>query len=88
VAEFGVQPAAESEFLPGLRDGRAADAEHILCGTVVPITTLVWQAEAGVIAGGVTIDSNNAGFNGTGFANFPVTGGSLQWNNVDGGSVD
>lgn len=44
------------------------------------------QAEAGVIAGGVTIDSNNAGFNGTGFANFPTTGGSLQFNNVAGGS--
>jgi fibronectin type 3 domain-containing protein len=44
------------------------------------------QAEAGTIAGGVTIDSNNAGFNGTGFANFPTTGGSLQFSSVAGGS--
>jgi fibronectin type 3 domain-containing protein len=44
------------------------------------------QAEAGTIAGGVTIDSNNAGFNGTGFANFPTTGGSLTFNSVAGGS--
>jgi fibronectin type 3 domain-containing protein len=44
------------------------------------------QAEAGTIGGGVTIDSNNAGFNGTGFANFPTTGGFLQFSNVNGGS--
>jgi hypothetical protein len=48
--------------------------------------TNIIQAEAGTIAGGVTIDSNNAGFNGTGFANFPTTGGSLQFSSVDGGS--
>jgi hypothetical protein len=44
------------------------------------------QAEAGTYGGGTTIDSNNAGFNGTGFANFPTTGGYLQFNNVAGGS--
>jgi hypothetical protein len=44
------------------------------------------QAEAGTIGGGTTIDSNNAGFNGTGFANFSTTGGFLQFNSVNGGS--
>ena len=43
-----------------------------------------YQAEVGVLAGGTAIESNNSGFNGTGFANFPLTGGSLQWSNVDG----
>jgi lysophospholipase L1-like esterase len=43
-----------------------------------------YEAENGVIAGGVTIDSNNAGFHGTGFANFPTSGGTLTFNNVDG----
>ncbi|MCW1925718.1 fibronectin type III domain-containing protein [Luteolibacter arcticus] len=35
--------------------------------------------------GGSTLDSNNIGFNGTGFINFPVTGGFLQFVNVGGG---
>lgn len=43
-----------------------------------------YPAESALAAGGVTIDSNNGGFNGAGFANFPLTGGSLSFNNVDG----
>jgi hypothetical protein len=46
-----------------------------------PIT---YQAESAVAAGGVTIDTNNAGYNGTGFANFPTSGGTLTFNNVNG----
>lgn len=49
-------------------------------------TTTTIQAESATWGGGVTIDSNNAGFNGTGFANFPVSGGYLQFNNVNGGA--
>jgi hypothetical protein len=56
---------------------------NVTVNTSAPTT---YQAESGVIAGGVTIDSNNAGFNGTGFANFPTTGGSLQFNSVAGGT--
>lgn len=52
-------------------------------GTVIPPGD-TYQAESGVIAGGVTIDTNNSGFNGTGFANFPASGGTLTFNNVDG----
>jgi len=44
------------------------------------------QAEAGTYGGGVTMDTNNAGFKGTGFANFPATGGYLQFSGVAGGS--
>ncbi len=36
--------------------------------------------------GGVTLDNNNAGFNGTGFINFPTTGGFLQFTNINGGA--
>jgi aryl-phospho-beta-D-glucosidase BglC (GH1 family) len=46
------------------------------------------QAESGVAGGGVTFDTSNAGYNGTGFANFPTSGGTLTFNNVSstGGS--
>jgi hypothetical protein len=54
-------------------------------GTGGGVTNTI-QAEAGTVGGGTTIDSNNAGFNGTGFANFSTTGGFLQFNNVAGGS--
>ncbi len=50
----------------------------------IPAATV--QSEAGTYGGGVTIDSNNAGFNGTGFANFPVTGGYLQFSGINGGA--
>jgi len=56
---------------------------NITTGGTTP-TSDTYQAEAGTIAGGVTIDSNNAGFHGTGFANFPTTGGTLTFNGVDG----
>ncbi len=47
-------------------------------------TADTYQAESATAAGGVTIDSNNTGFNGTGFANFPTTGGTLTFSNVAG----
>lgn len=54
--------------------------------TVVTPGAVTVQAEAGVVAGGVTIDNNRLGFHGTGFANFPVTAGSLQFSGIDGGA--
>ena len=72
---------------PGFYLGTGMAAQPAANITYVGGTTPVgdvYQAEAGVLAGGTVIESNNAGFNGTGFANFPTTGGSLQWNNVDG----
>ncbi len=47
----------------------------------VPAGAVTIQAESGTITNG-TFDSNNAGFNGTGFANLAVTGGSLQFSNI------
>ena len=49
-------------------------------------TTTTIQAESGLVGGLATIDSDNAGFTGTGFANFPGTGGFLQFSSVGGGS--
>jgi rhamnogalacturonan endolyase len=43
-----------------------------------------YQAESASIGGGVTIDNDRSGFNGAGFANFPVNGGIAQWSGVDG----
>jgi arabinan endo-1,5-alpha-L-arabinosidase len=51
-----------------------------------PAGTTVLQAESASFGGGATADSNNAGFNGTGFINFPATGGFVQFNNVGGGT--
>lgn len=48
-------------------------------GTTIP-------AENAVLAGGVTIDTERAGFNGAGYLNFPPTGGSAQFNGINGGT--
>ncbi|MEO6085793.1 MAG: alpha-L-fucosidase [Umezawaea sp.] len=45
-----------------------------------------YQAEQAVLGGGASVESNNAGFTGAGFVNFPASGGSLQLTNVDGGA--
>lgn len=42
------------------------------------------QAESAVLAGGVLAESNNAGFHGTGFLNFPTTGGSARFDGIAG----
>ena len=49
-------------------------------------TNPVLQAENASFGGGATADSNNAGFNSTGFINFPASGGFVQFNNVNGGA--
>jgi hypothetical protein len=38
------------------------------------------------VGGGATVDSNNAGFFGTGFVNFPASGGYVEFHTVDGGT--
>jgi endo-1,4-beta-D-glucanase Y len=54
--------------------------------TVPPSATTpdTYQAENAVLGGGAVTESVNAGFNGTGYVNFPATGGTLTFNNVDG----
>ncbi|QLQ36735.1 nucleoside hydrolase-like domain-containing protein [Micromonospora robiginosa] len=55
-------------------------------GAVANAVSTTYEAEAGTVGGGTTIDSNNAGYTGGGFANFPTGGGSLQFGSVAGGS--
>jgi hypothetical protein len=43
-------------------------------------SSATYEAEAGTIGGGTTIDKNHAGYTGTGFANLPKTGGYVNWN--------
>jgi rhamnogalacturonan endolyase len=43
-----------------------------------------YQAESTSVSGGVTIDNDRNDYNGSGFANFPASGGVVQWNNIDG----
>ena len=50
-----------------------------------PTVTSTYQAEDAVVSG-CTIDTNHLNYNGTGFVNFPITNGYVQWNNVDGGA--
>ncbi len=51
-----------------------------------PSVSTIYQAEAASLGGGVTVDTNHLGFNGTGFVNFPLNGGFVQFNNADGGT--
>jgi hypothetical protein len=46
----------------------------------------VYQAESATLGGGVTVDTNNGGFLGTGFVNFPSSGGYVEFRNVSGGT--
>ena len=62
----------------------AAAALVIAIGAVVFLSMV--QAEDATIGGGSIVETNNAGFNGTGFVNLPTSGGFVQFNNVDGGS--
>jgi len=45
-----------------------------------------YPAESAVYAGGAVFESSNGGYNGSGYVNFPSTGGTLQFQNVNGGS--
>jgi rhamnogalacturonan endolyase len=69
-----------------LGDGMATPPvpDMYVVGGSTPPSGTTYQAENATAAGGVLIESNNAGFNGTGFANFPTTGGTLTFNNVNG----
>ena len=44
------------------------------------------QAEDATVGGGAFIQSDHFGYNGTGFINFPSSGGYVSYSNVDGGN--
>ena len=46
--------------------------------------TPVYQLETASLGGGTVSESTNGGFQGSGYANFPATGGFAQVNNADG----
>ncbi|MCL6589603.1 MAG: carbohydrate-binding protein [Firmicutes bacterium] len=54
--------------------------------TPTPGGSVTYQAENASYGGGAVTESTNGGYNGTGYINFPSSGGYLQFNNVDGGS--
>jgi rhamnogalacturonan endolyase len=43
-------------------------------------------AESAVMAGGAVFENTRSGFNGSGYCNFPPSGGTLEFRNVDGGT--
>jgi hypothetical protein len=45
---------------------------------------VTYPAETAVLAGGAIVETVNAGFHDTGYANAPTTGGTITFNNVDG----
>ncbi|MBN1310243.1 MAG: discoidin domain-containing protein [Anaerolineae bacterium] len=51
-----------------------------------PAPTSTYQAENASLGGGVSVDTNHSGYYGTGFVNFPSSGGYIEYQNVDGGS--
>ncbi len=78
------QPPHPSFYLgTGMGAQPAANITYV-GGSTPPPAGNTYQAESGTVAGGTTIDSNNAGFNGSGFANFPANGGSLTFSGVSG----
>ncbi|MBN1311573.1 MAG: endo-1,4-beta-xylanase [Anaerolineae bacterium] len=59
--------------------------------TVVPPTPTtppggVYQAEDASLGGGVSVDTNHSGYYGSGFVNFPSSGGYVEYRSVDGGN--
>ncbi|MBN1312752.1 MAG: family 43 glycosylhydrolase [Anaerolineae bacterium] len=57
--------------------------------TTVPPTSVpggAYQAESATLGGDVSVDSNHSGYYGTGFVNFPASGGYVEYRNVDGGT--
>jgi rhamnogalacturonan endolyase len=53
-------------------------------GSPNPPGTSTYQAESMPLAGGTFVEAINAGFAGSGYVNFPTTGGSLEFQNVNG----
>lgn len=80
-------PRQADGSLPSIAFMRLASGSDLVglgCFLGTTPTAATYQAESAATAGGVTIDNNNSGYNGSGFANFPATGGTLTFSNVDG----
>ncbi len=51
-----------------------------------PSGSTVYQAENAVLGGGSATETTNGGYNGTSYVNFPASGGTLEFQNVNGGT--
>lgn len=61
------------------------DYLNSLAGIGVTLPTAdTYQAENATLGGGTVTETTNGGFQGSGYVNFPTTGGSLTLSNVDG----
>ena len=61
------------------QDGNFTSSSSVTVNAVIPCTTIQYQAESGTFTSGTTIDTNWAGYTGTGFINTPnATGSYLQ----------
>lgn len=83
-------PATAGNFQPyfiGQRNAAPLDTNMDAFQRVKPFpdTRNVYQAEAASFGGGSTLDSDNAGFVGSGFINPSATGGFIEFRNVHGG---
>ena len=78
------QPPHPGFFLGnGMAAQPAANITYV-GGTVSP-TADTYQAENATLAGtGTVVESTNTGYLGTAYVNFPTTGGTLTFSNVDG----
>jgi hypothetical protein len=58
--------------------------EITLTPAVTPPTPDTYQAESATLGGGAFIETTNAGYNGSGYVNFPTSGGTCTFSSVDG----
>jgi rhamnogalacturonan endolyase len=80
------QPPHPSFFLGNGMGTPPAPNIVLVGGGAPPPSSAIHQAESAQFGGGAVFEATNSGFNGTGYINFSVNGGFLQFNTVDGGS--
>ncbi len=90
---LNVSPATDgtvSVTLPGASAQDAAAngnlASNTLNVTYTAINPQTIQAESASYGAGAIVESNQAGFNGSGFINMPASGGYVEFSGIDGGS--
>lgn len=67
-------------------DNGGATTTSAAVNITVGTSATTYQAESAVLGGGSVVESTNGGFNGTGYVNFPTSGGTLTFNSVNGGT--
>jgi hypothetical protein len=71
-------PTLDYYFGHGMRTAPVPKIRYAGSGTI--------QAETALLSGGVTIAADRSGYYGTGFVNFPTSGGSVLFKHLDGGA--